>query len=685
MGAPSAPEVAIYDSLVKDQRCRITVGVDYKAWTADKTIDFSQPLQKSQVQWSPGAKPPVHDSAAWIESYGTPCFQWFRTRDDFVPENPNVPFRIRWRGIFHQADPVYTNGLVFGAIDGEFGAASDMRALQVGTVDCEGFPGEEGNLLVMPPGQILTPDVGSAIAFDAAEHSIEVEWNPGQTPQYRLLVDSVEAFTSQDAPRPVYAAVGYPTFVEAIIPDPDDPSRDTEPPVAYAAPGLADAPVDVIETLELTCEELGAAGHETVVFPAWTTVNAGGDIDTALEGERFTLGGRVCAKLFMGNVLSARVIKSKSGEFDTFTVTLALPKATDPDGFVNVYAGTRWDCEPPILIDTRVSDDAATPNWTAWRRQIAGRVWKAHIEYGENGFPHLHLSGPCIPFAQLYSEASMAFLKAEETLPGIFQNLTFTEVFEAMLDEAANLDGHEWTPTHDILAPDIIPDAIGTGGQTLLSAINDWWDRLAQARYVRYATSGDAQFGQVVSHLQTIGSGTGIYGFRGIGGGSDFPVMGASRDDDRRVAPGQIMYHPNQAIFAWLDTATYGQPGVMCYPAWPYPANAAGWSDSIAYTPTGMGTLIGAWPDKTATAQFGGPAKHRLRGETVRAQTYSLEVIGRDHIEPDDEIDFDDPDGTGYVGSILVDRVELEYAGLKITTRVTGFATNPEAIMLRRK
>lgn len=670
--------------MVKDQRFRITIGVGYRAWTADKTINFSgAALSKLEAQWPPGCAPAVHDGSAWIESYGTPAFQAFRTRDDFVPEDPLIPFRIRWRGKFHQADPVYTNGLTFFAIDGQFGAASDMRLLQVGAVDCEGFAGDEGNILPMPPGQILTPDAASAIAWSAAEHSVEVEWNPGQTPQYRMLVDSVEVFTSQDAPRPVGAAVGYPTFTEAIIPDPDDPSIDTEPPEAYLAPGLADAPVDLIETIELTCEELGVGGHETIIYPGWTTPNAGGDIDTAVEGERFEKSGRTCAKIFMSNVLSARVSKSASSEFDSFTVTLALPKASDPATYINLYAGTRWDCEPPILIDSRVGDGAG--NWTAWRRQIAGRIWKAHIEYGLRGVPHLVLSGPCIAMAALYSEASMAFIKATETLPGIYQNMSFTEVFQTMVDAAADLDGDEWAATHDILAPDIVPDAIGTGGQTLLSCMNSWLDRLGQARYMRYATSGVAEFGQVATHLKTIGGGPPDYEFRGLGGTADYPVMGASRDDDRRQAPGQVQYHPNTPLFAWLDIATYGQPGVLAYPAWPYPANQAGWSDSIPYTNVGMGSLITGWPNKYDVNQFGGPAPHRLRSEVVRGQAYTFEVIGRDHIEPDDEVYFDDPDGTGYVGNILVDRVDIEYAGLKITTRVTGYATDPTGLMLRRK
>lgn len=679
---PAGGEIDVVNSLVKDMRTRITVGVDYKAWTADRTVDFSGELSKEDVQWSPGAKPEVSGGSAFIKSYGTPCFEWFRTRDDFFPEDPTVPFRARVRATFPQGDPVYTNGFVIGhnGIDGDFGAASDCRVLQVGAVDCEGFAGNEGKILAMPPSQILTP---SAPGYSGTIE-VEVEWDPGNTPQYRMLVNGGEVFTSQDAPRPVLIGIGYPTFVEAIKPDPDDPAQDTNPPEVYEALGLADAPVDIIEVLEVTVEELGGGGHETVVFPSWTTPNAGGDIDTALEGERFVLEGRTCAKLFMSNVISARITRSASSEFDTFSVTLGLPKVENPDTYINLYAGTRWDCEPPILIDTRESDDEG--NWTDWRRHIAGRIWKAHIEYGDNGVPHLALSGPCIALAQLYSEASMAFIKAEETLPGIFQNLTFTEVFEAMLEEARNLDGDQWEPTDHILAPDIIPDQIGTGGQTLLSTANDWWDRLGQKRYVRYSTSGDAQFGQVISHLQTIGTGTGQYGFRGLGGDPQyFPVMSASRDDDRRAAPGQIQYHPNVSLFAWLDIGTYGAAGTIVGPAWPYPANAATWSDSLAYTASGMGTLITSWPDKNAVGNYGGPAKFRLRGETVRAQRFTFEVIGHDYIEPDHEVFLDDPNGVGYVGTIIVDRVEVEYAGLKITTRVSGFGTDPAAIMGRRK
>lgn len=679
MGAPGVGEAAIYDALVKEQACRIAVTVDYKAWTADRTLDLSGPLDKADVQWSPGAKATVHDDAAWIRGWGVPCFEWFRTRDDFFPEDPAIPFRARWRGIFHQADPVYTVGLVFGAIDGAFGPVDDLRVLQVGAVDVAGLSSSfYGKLLFNRPGAILTPDVVSTLtmAYDGAEHTIEVEWDPGNSPQYRVLIDGTGVYSSDTAPRPVYIGVGYPTFVEAYVPY-------SEPPQAYVAPGTPDAPVDLIETREITVESLDGVTYETITFPGWTTNNAGGNLSTAAEGERFTLANRTAAKLFMSNVISARVSRSKSSEFDSFQVTLALPKLSDPDGYVNLYAGTRWDCEPQILIDTRVANDAGT--WTAWRRQIAGRIWKHHIEYGMDGVPHLLLSGPCIAFAQLYSEASLAFIKAEEELPGIYQNLTFTEVFETLGAEAANLDGHEWESSYDVHAPDASPDAIGTGGQTLLQAFNDWADRLAQSRHVRYATSGPAEFGEVVVALQNIGTGTGAYGFRGLGGSASYPLMGASLDTDSRQAPGQVQYHPNLVRTGLLDIATYGAPGVMVYPAFPYPANSAGWSDSIPYTQDGLSSLIGAFPDENAVNHYGGIGKQRLRNETVRAKPLTFEVIGRDHIEVDDEIDLDDPDGTGYVGSIVVDSLEIEYANSKITTRGRGFVTDPTAVMLRRR
>ena len=292
--------------------------------------------------------------------------------------------------------------------------------------------------------------------------------------------------------RPFFIVIGIVSEFEDVVTNPA---------------GTAASPVDAIVVEDVTVRELGGGGHETRIFPGWTTTDLGNDIDTAAEGERFTQDSQTWAKLAEAQVKSVQVMKGRDRDADSFTIVLAGADAATAGVTANIFKGDHMP-NRPITIDIR--EEIEDGSLTSWRRQIAGVIDNVSTRIGEDGSPEIVVTGRDRPMRLMDTSISRSYLN---TVGGGIDavNIGFTvpDILGDVLDLADILsdDGLGAIDRNINASPDMSPEALTVGTGNLLASFTALADQLGLEVYRTYAVSGDSRYGKVHTGLWTRGLG----------------------------------------------------------------------------------------------------------------------------------------------------------------------------------
>lgn len=648
MAVPAGGEIAIYAARAKTTQVRYVLGFTERQWTAIFSETFGADLSHSNwrtTQWG-GSSISVSGGRGLIRAYHGPPREEIITREHAFPTDPTKAFKVTIVVSFPVADPIYSQFLCVGGIEGLFGLESmPLMVIQAGSAD-------DGDTA----GSIVSQSMGSVVeelAYTSADQTFVVEWDPdaaGGTGSEKLTIrraGSIIAESSDDgfAQAPRYVQCGYVRGVAV------DYSDTTEP--IFEGLGTPTVPVTTMSLDSVTIEEDGN-GYETATYPAWTSANAGGTIDTAAEGERFALDSVTWA------LIPQRMVKSASGwgasrdGAPSPSLTISVGRADSAD-----LTADRW-IGRTLLIDTRVGNDAGS--FTAWKR--TGVYTVESVDEDDNG---IRLSLVDRPTGRLDTPIARSYIGADADSDALGEieatNIGFAlgEIVTDMIDVA---DAHAGglIPSTDRLVnmPAIFPSMLDTGGDSLLGVVTGICDRLVQQMWTRCRTTGTGKYGCHMINVWDFGLGTAGWTFYGRGGAANSTVAAPGIKLMRNArGPSQVFYRNNNPLVLGEIRTLANVPLAGTFPSGAYPAVGRELDDSMALVVTaqtettahGNGAFSPLEPfpsdDEDAIDRFGGPAFLRYWMESLRRRRVSFTVYGHDWMEPGDEIAIDDPDGRG--------------------------------------
>ena len=672
MTVPAGGEIAIYDSPTKEHQYRLVLGLDYPAWTAEKSDTFGSAL--ASVDWWHTqylqAAPNVSGGSLNIRSYGGPLRELVVTRPHWFPtSDATIGFKATVNATFPLVgDPVYPPMIVFGGMgpsvaepSGFLGNQFDaMQIVQVGGAHNNGV--DNGKIVIVSHG---SQKLGGPFSNDGGSHEYEIEWDPDGSPKLTVRYDGSSIATSNPTWPPRYIAIGgIWSATEFASPD------GILPPLGTPA-----APVTVLRVHDVTVTQHAAEGYESRTYQSWTSANAGGTLDTAADGERFSLDGMTWAKIPQKYVEGITVNRAREGSSDTLQVTLRTNDVFDPGRIVH----------RPIFLDTRVSDESS---FTAWKRQ--GVFIIEEMDWTDD---RIVLSGPDRPSFKLDSFISRTYVSIDPSVDvlgelDVDEDLTFTEVFEDLIDVSDAIAGDVLGATDNtVQAPNIVPLALSSGGQSLLPVLNEWCERMVLEVWRKYTTSSTNRYGGWLIHAWDFGTGTGGYTFTGRGGtGSEILVGRNQYILDGKNGPGAVYYRNNNPAYATQNkSATSLVPKVGVFPTFPWPPEGRALNDSLSQVAGVAYSPLVNWIAEDGSFVNGGIAWHRYRRENLQRRKIQLSVVGHDWIEPSDEIAFNDPDGTGILtatDSWVVEGFSLTIKDSTILTTFTAHSTDLDAAMV---
>lgn len=662
MSIPTTAEANIYDLPVKIQQTRVVSSIGPRMWTDDMEETFDTPLDPADFWFTQygGDAPAVDGGALLLRTFGGPPREMVVTRKHWLPVADNLAFEITVNATFPEADPVYPAVITVGGVEQSFGVEHEpMRIIQKGSGHVGGV--SVGRIYVDGAGAIVNLDNTGSYANDMAPHDYTVRWNPDAAGGAGAEILTVlrdgtivwETSEPAQAVQPRYIAFG---LIQGSRPD-------AEPL------GTPDEPATILAINTLTVTALGD-GHEDEDFPAWTVDNDGGDLNSAEDGERFVMDTVTWAKVPVDAIDSWRIEGGRDTLSDTVTVTLHTPLPENPEDTPNRFAGTNW-IGRTLLVDTRVGSEAGL--FTPWKRQICALIESADIE----GVT-LTLTGRDRPMSRLDTFISRSYVdidddgNADGSIEGTNIGYSIGEILGDLLDVADTIAGGGLGDTaRNIQAPDVLPHALSSGGQSLLPVFAEWCDRLVLECWRRYRTSGDARYGEVNVNLWTFGSGTAGYTFAGHRSTSNFEnVISLRLHESSRDGAGGVFYRQDNPAFGPLLQSLEFLPLVGTFPTAPYPVTGRVVNDSIAYVETTTLSVLLGWPKADSTLETGGVARHRYRRENTSRRRVTAVVEGHDWVEPVDEVAFDDPGHTGLAATEtwVVSNRSVRYEESKITT-----------------
>lgn len=431
--------------------------------------------------------------------------------------------------------------------------------------------------------------------------------------------------------------------------------------------------------------------YETRVWPGWTSVNAGGTLDTAVVGERFDLDGETWAKL--PNVRSMTVTGGRDQQSDSFVVMLAGADASTP-ATPNLFQGSFATgmlqdrmVGRPILIDTRVVRDDTTA--TAWKRQIAGIVEDMSTSLEENSATTLMLTGRDRPSVKLDVEISRSYVAvagaATPDTPALV-NAGFN--LDSILDDVVDIADLMWTG--DVLGAtdtdvntsvDIEPDGLSVG-PNLLAATTQLADESGFEVWRRYAVSGTGRYGEIVIARWTLGPEHGIAS-NVYGPFTRFLVNGPAATEENNArnirlvesrdgGVGHVSVHSDSMLDSTNNrSALGGEPGPADFPMLPYPPSARELRASLPYGGTiAFATVFWKLRDQFGNVHLGGTGLSRYRRENTNRRTVEVAMEGHDWIQITDPVEIDDPDHTGLVPATMEQLIDNP----SVETNATGYS-----------
>lgn len=522
---PSAAEQAIYDDDVRRLDERVAVGLDYPVWDGQR-VDFfaGGPEPDPALWWFTEPAPDVSGGVVHFKNYGGPPFEMMISRPTWFPTNdPDLEIEATLSIKFPLLNPGYTIQAAIGTIQGGRAKLADpLRIVLLGSDATPGAGGSPGTIVV--ESAVRQATAGYRFTNDLASHTYKLLWKPNAPQPFEtgntkitVQVDGVTQIELTD-PQEVRDAVQEtnvvaPFFIVLGLVANYERNAQTAS-AAFATPAL---PVDIMQVEGITVIEAGS-GYETREYPDWTTANAGGDLDTAELGERFSLDGETWAKL--PALESWSITKGRDAQADTFSVQLAGTDADDPDA-PNPFIGTQWKNRflyRPLIVDTRIVS-GISGSATAWKRQIAGIVEDVNVtDDGSRTF--VTLTGRDRPSKKLDTNLSRSYLEsAGASVSAVNVGYTIGDILSDIIDVADSAWANDSLGDTDKSihgSPDMTPEALTAGGGNLLDAFTQIIDETGFQCFRRYAVTGTGRYGELVVSKWSLGLGaSGLWQVKG--------------------------------------------------------------------------------------------------------------------------------------------------------------------------
>lgn len=633
MPVPGFVEGNVYTRAVKRHHARIAVTTAPRYWTQQMEEQFGVDGELDAAEWwytqYGGEHPLVESNTIKFALRGGPPREMIISRKHWLPERDDLAFEVQIIGIFEQlVDPIYAAVMTVGGIDNFFGVeAEPMRIIQKGSANVSGA--SIGKIFIDSGGVI--EDSAAARVNDSNPHTYICRWNPFAVgvPGDEILTVLYDGVIQHETSDPI--SIQQPHYIALNM---IQSTRDGVP--VTGSPGL---PYFTLLVDSVITREYNGGGYETQLEPSWTTTDLGNDIDTAVDGERFVMDGENWAKVFKDNIVGWEVTVGRDNLFDTFTVTIAAPDQDDPVTTPNVFADMRW-VGRTIVIDTRMEDEAFTDpldQYTTWKRQICGEIDDVTIEDGV-----ITISGRERAMGRLDSFISRAYTNIagdgdqDGEIEGVNVGYLIGDVLVDLVEVSNAIAGGRLPATSSLIqAPDVLPQALSSGGESLAPVFAELCDRLCQEVWTFYDLADPAAaYGQIMVNLWTF-EGEGSWRFWGRGNEYE-DVQGATFAESRRDGVGQSFYRQQTPLLGDLLQSLEFLPLVGTFPSAPFPVNDRVVSDSLAgIETTGLSVLLG-FPDKFGTDQAGGLAKFRYKRENAQRRRVQLTVEGQDWMQPTD-------------------------------------------------
>jgi hypothetical protein len=676
VSVPSAAEQPIYDRAIKESLVRLAVTTSPRMWTAEMVEEFSVDGALDAKEWwytqFGGEHPLVESSTLKLRGFGGPFREMIVSRKHWFPEDPTLAFEVVINAAFEMVDPVYPMAMTVGGIEQTFGVeAEPMRVIQKGSGHV--FGASVGKIYIDSGGVI--EDSTTARANTQTVHEYICRWNPAATGvpgdhKLTVLYDGViqhETSAVGFAVQPRYVALGMISS-----------TRKGATPAG--TPGV---PVFPLVVYNVRVREYLGGGYETQTEPSWTRPDLGNTIDTAADRERFVMDTATWAKVPADAIISANWAKGRDALFDEITIEI-MPNDPESATTSNRFSDMRWKGRT-LVFDTRVRDDAG--NLTAWKRQICAQIETAEMRDGK-----ITIVARDRAMSRLDTFISRAYLNIDPDadalgeVEGVNVGYLLGDIFTDLVSISDAVAGGALGATStDMKVPEVLPQALSSGGESLLPVLTEWVDRLALEIWRRYATSGSARYGEIVVNLWTFGTGTAGYTFAGAGTADGFENVVDATVKEGNDGTGQAFYRQGTPLFDYVFQSLEFLPTIGSFPTVPYPIADRVVNDSLAeLESSGLSVLLG-FPKADGTFESGGVARHRYRRENAQRWVLTLTALNHDWPEPTDEIAYDDPDGIGVLEtqSWIVSNAAYRYEENEISVTITALNSDWVTAILR--
>ena len=667
MAIPTGAEATKFADADHTVQSRVVIGLSIPRWTAQVTDTFGSLVET--LWWHTEPAPEITGGTFIIRGFGAPPFEVMVTTPKWFPiVDITLGFTVTINATFPETNPGYTVLFALGSLGGGRGKVADpMKIIQVG----EDFPASgsysTGDIIVEGPLGIR-----HIFSNDQATHEYLYQWDPDAGAdgggEMLIKVDTVteigpidnddfgETDGFVDEPhvvRPYFLVIGqvsqYDVDVTTVV-------------------GSPASPTTLLQVHDVTVDQLGAEGFESVVYPGWTTANDGGDIDTALIGERFDLDGETWA--IAPNVRGWRVTRGRDMSSDTFTVSFPAPEGTDPDTTQNIFQGDHW-LGRPILIDARVGDGTASPVFTSWYRMIAGHIERVSTDVSDDGEVVVTIEGRDRASVKLDTELWRAYINtvASGTSDVINTGFTIDQILEDIVatgDASWDADALGDTDLSIQGAPDMTPEALNAG-PNLLSAFTSICDEIAMEVFRRYTVSSTGRYGLLVANKWTVGdeldSSATKFTVSGQNATAATNALAIGLVEDLQEGVGQVVIHADNMLQTSAGLSG-GEPGPGDFPRSPYPPRSRELHSSLAESGITVGLPLFEYNDQDGDKFRGGTGRHSWFRENANRRRATVRLRDQIWAEPTDEFEIDDPEITGLTtdeGWVL-SNVTVEYA-----------------------
>lgn len=642
MPNPSFHDAEIFSKPVAVHAARIAMTIAPHMWTEEHVEDFAVDGVLSPEQWwftqYGGEHPLVESHNLKLALFGGPPREMVISRKHWFPEDESLAFECEIIATYEQLDdPIYAAVLTVGALTQTFGVeAEPMRIMQKGSANVGGA--SVGKIFIDSAG--IIEDSAQARTNDSDPHSYIMRWNPFASGVpgdnvLTVLFDGVIVHETSDAlnlSQPRYVALGLVQGTRINVP-------------VTGTPGL---PYFTILVDRVVTREYLGGGYESPLTPAWTTPDMGNDIDTAPDGQIYEDDGERWAKIYKDDVLNIRIVQGRDALFETFKITLSSGNPDDPYAqpaltpqATNRYYDQRW-VGRTVFVDAMMTDesDPDDDNFTAWYRQICGEI--DDVTFDDDAGT-ITLTGRGRAMGRLDSFISRSYTdinpdgNQDGEIEGTNIGYLIGEILEDLVEVSDVIAGGFLPPTEKMIqAPEVLPQMISSGGESLAPVFAELCDRLCLEVITDYDVNDQpfTKYGRIRVNLWTFENSTIM---RFWARGEEYQdVIGGSTTITRRDGAGQAFYRQASPYVGDLLQSLEFLPLVGTFPSYAYPVTDRVLNDSLAEMETvGLSVLLG-FPDRFGNLQAGGLAKFRYLRENAQRRRIQFSTKGTFWMFPGD-------------------------------------------------